>query len=203
MTHNEFDKEYYVISPDGANNHPLLNWGETSYAAFRKKEIIDEATLDFPLKIIFDQPYPKQPYEMADFSILGAQRAGSEKLKQLFSKLNVYGVQFIPIEVESNKSEIIAGHYALNFWNRLRAIDKNNYEGSEPNRFGNILSLHKFSLDYELLNNTPFEKRLVFGLEENNMVIVHKNIYEAIINEKLAGIKLFPVSEWNDGASFQ
>lgn len=123
MTYNKFDAEYYVMSADGANNHPLLNWGDTDYAAFRKKEIIDETELDLPLKIIFDKPYPKEPCEIADFLSLGIQNAGSEKLKSLFTKWGISGVQFIPVAIKSNKGKIINGHYALHFWNRLRAID--------------------------------------------------------------------------------
>jgi lysozyme family protein len=55
---NDFDKEYYVMNVDRANNHPLLSWGETAYDALRKKEIIDENTLTVPLRLIFGEPYP-------------------------------------------------------------------------------------------------------------------------------------------------
>jgi hypothetical protein len=188
---NDFDKEYYVMSIDGENNHPLLNWGETDNAPFRKVMPIDETLIDLPLKVVFDEPYPEEPYEMADLLMLGVQRAGSGKIKTFFEKMNIYGVQFIPVEIKSNTEEIIIGHYAVHFWNRLRAIDKNNYVGSEPNRFGNIISLKIFSLDSEILNNTPLEKRLIFGLAENSMVIVHQSIYDNIQKENLTGIRFF------------
>lgn len=203
MTHNDFDREYYVMSVDGANNHPLLSWGETSYSAFRKKEAIDETTLDMPLKIIFDEPYPKQ-YEMPDLSMLGAQYAGSVKLKTLWEKTKIAGVQFIPIEIESNKGEIIKNHYAIHFSNRLRAIDEKNYEGGEPNRFGLIHDLERFSLNVDLLSGITLDQRLVFVLEEkNSMIIVHRNIYEAIEAEGLTGMRFFRVDEWDDGAIFR
>ena len=199
----QFDTEYYVMNVDGANNHPLLAWGKTSQAPFLKAKVIDENSLTLPLKIIFGKPYPKQ-YEMADFLMLSADFAGSDKLKNLFEKLNIYGVQFIPIEVESNKGEVIHGHNAIHFWNRLRAIDKNNYTGEEPNEFGNILDLEKFSLDAEILNNIPLEKRLFFVLAENsNMVIVHQSIYEAIQKENLTGMRFFRVDEWDSDAMFR
>lgn len=65
MTHNQFDNEYYVMSMDGANNHPMLAWGNTDFEPFLEAEPINEAEIELPLKIIFGEPYLKE-YEMAD-----------------------------------------------------------------------------------------------------------------------------------------
>ncbi|GAB6008672.1 imm11 family protein [Dysgonomonas reticulitermitis] len=203
MNKNQFDNEYYVMNVDGANNHPLLAWGKTDYSAFMEAEPIDEKTLELPLKIIFGQPYPKQ-YEMADFLMLDADFSGSEKLKTLFETLNIYGVQFVPVEITTNKKEVITGHYAIHFHNRLRAIDENNYEGGKPDRFGTIMDLKRFSLNADLFNNIPAEKRKVFLLEENTgIVIVHQSIYEAIQAENLTGMRFWKVSDWDDNAMFR
>ena len=69
--------------------------------------------------------------------------------------------QFVPVEITTNKKKKIERHYAILFWNRLPAIDKNNYEGNAPNRFGRINNLEKFSLDASILNSVHLEKRLV------------------------------------------
>lgn len=167
MTHNHFDEEYYVMSVDGANNHPLLAWGKTRKAPFLRAEIIDENSLNLPLKVVFGEPYPKEPYEIPDFLSLGAQYAGSEMLKKRFE--NIYGIQFISAEIESHKGEIIGQYYAVHFWNSLPAIDKNNYVGEEPNGFGNILSLKRFSLDSKILDSVPLENRSVFSLAEKTV----------------------------------
>jgi hypothetical protein len=203
MENNKFDNEYYLVNVDGANNHPLLAWGKTRRGPFLKAALIDEKTLSLPLQIVFDQPYPKQ-YEMADFLMLGAQFAGSEILKKFFESNKVYGVQFVPIEITTNKNEIIKGHYAIHFWNRLRAIDENNYEGGKPDEFGEILDLSRFSLNADLLNSIPIEKRLVFVLEEDaGMILVHQTIYEAIQSENLTGMRFWKVSEWDNNAMFR
>ena len=170
---------------------------------FAKAEPIDESTLNLPLQIVFDEPYPKQP-EMADFLMLSADFAASEKLKTLFETQKIYGIQFVPVEITTNKKEKIAGHYAINFCNRLRAIDPDNYEGGEPDRFGTILDLKRFSLNENLLNNIPFEQRLVFVLEEDpGMIIVHQSIYEVIQSEKLSGMRFFRLDDWDDNAMFR
>ncbi|GHV58856.1 hypothetical protein FACS1894103_1090 [Campylobacterota bacterium] len=203
MNTNQFDSEYYVMNVDGANNHPLLAWGKTRRGPFLQAALIDEKTLSLPLQIVFDEPYPKQ-YEMADFLMLGAQFAGSETLKKFFERNKVYGAQFVPIEITTNKKEIITGHYAIHFHNRLRAIDENNYEGGEPDEFGEILDLSRFSLNAFLLNNIPIENRLVFVLEEDaGMIIVHQSIYEAIRAENLTGMRFWKVSDWDNNAMFR
>ncbi|GHT14891.1 hypothetical protein FACS189426_21900 [Bacteroidia bacterium] len=203
MNTNKFDNEYYVMNIDGANNHPLLAWGATDFSAFLEAEPIDEKTLELPLKIIFDEPYPNQ-YEMADLLMLASQLACSEKLKTLFETLTIGGIQFIPIEITSNKKETLSGHYAIHFYNRLQAIDTSNYEGSEPNSFGKIRNLQRFSLNEKLLADIPFEQRKVFVLTEKpSMKIVHQSIYEAIQAENLTGMRFWKVSEWDNNAMFR
>ena len=195
MEHNQFDNEYYVMSMDGAENHPLLAWGSIDFAPFLKAQPVDESGYKLPLQLIFDEPYPAQ-YEMADLLMLASLYAVSAKFKELLEKMNIHGVQFVPAEVKSNKGEVITGHYVLHIWNKLPAIDKNNYEGSAPNRFGNILSLSKFSLDSEILNSIDLDKRLVFGLSENStMYLIHQSIYEAIQASGLTGMRFWKVSE--------
>jgi hypothetical protein len=136
---------------------------------------------------------------VADFLSSGVQRIASGKFKNIFEGQIKYGIQFIPVEIKDNKGEIISGHYAFHIWNRLRVIDKNNYVGSAPNRFGNILRLEKFSLDPEILKNTTLEKRLVFGLDENNMIMIHQNVYEVLQAVNLTGLCFFRVDKWDDG----
>jgi hypothetical protein len=141
---------------------------------------------------------------MADFLSLGAQYAGSLKLKTLYERAKIPAIQFIPIEIESNKGEIIKQHYAIHFGNRLRAIDEKNYEGGEPDDFNQILDLERFSLNADLLNNTPIENRISFALDEDpSIILVHQSIYEAINAEDLTGMRFFRVDEWDDGAIFR
>jgi hypothetical protein len=203
MIYNNFDKEYYVMSVDGANNHPLLAWGKTDYDPFLEAEPIDAESLEKPLEIVFGAPYLKE-YEMADFLMLSGQFAASEKLKQLFETSAIYGIQFFPVEIKDKKGNIIVGHNAIHIWNQLPAIDKNNYEGSPVDRFGTIVSLEKFSLDANLLESIPLEKRQIFLLtEDSSMVIVHQTIQDTIQTENLTGIRFFRVDEWNDNAMFR
>ena len=204
MKYNELDKEYYVMSMDGANNHPMLAWGKNKIGPFLKAKPIDVETLDLPLNIIFDEPYPKN-YEMADLHMLASCKAISKGFKDLLEKSDIYGVQFVPIEIKSNKGELIHDYYAVHFWNKIAAIDKDNYTGSPIDEdFGTIDFLEKFSLDSKTLNDMPLDKRLIFGLiEKKSMILVHKSIYEAITAANLTGICFFRVDEWGDNAMFK
>ena len=203
MEHNNFDQEYYVMSMDGANNHPLLAWGKTRFSPFLKAREVNISEYDLPLNIIFDEPYPIK-YEMADLLMLATLFAVSKNFKELFEKMNIYGVQFVPVDIKSNQGTLITGHHVLHIWNKLEAIDKNNYIGGELDMFNSIHDLKKFSLDKNLLNGMPLEKRLVFGLiEKKTIILVHQSVYDTIQSASLTGIKFFRVDEWDDNAIFR
>ncbi|WP_424244149.1 hypothetical protein Dip510_001341 [Elusimicrobium posterum] len=202
MNYNNIDKEYYVMNFDGANNHPLLSWAKTDFTPFLAGALISENTLTLPLEIVFSEPYPKE-YQMPDLLMLDSCFAGSQKLKDLFEKSNISGVQFFPANITTNKKEVITGYYAINFANKLTAIDKNNYDGGPVNRFGNILRLNKFSLDENLLKNIPMQERKAFILKEKaNILLVHSDIANAIKEGDFDGITLIPVTEWNANSFF-
>ena len=193
---NEFNKEYYLMDVDGADNHPLLTWGDTDYDPFIFPKPIEEEDIELPLKIWFSSPYPKNP-EIADILFLNGDLAMSEKVKSIFEKMNIYGVQFFPAEIITNKKKIIEGHFVFHPWNRISAVDKNNYVGSPITDKGRIDSLQKFSLDENVLGAIPLEKRLVFHLAESSSErLIHKSVYDAIISEKLIGFSFFRVDEW-------
>ncbi len=203
MNYNKFDDEYYVMNVDGADNHPMLAWGATDYDLFLETEPIEDGALKLPMQIVFDEPYPKQ-YEMPDFLMLNGQFAASEKFKSLFEENNVHGIQFFPIEITDNKKRLITGNYAIHPWDKLPAIDKDNYEGDELNRFGKIRSLRRFSLDASLLGTIEQSKRLIFILlEKSSMVIVHRSIVEAMQAAGLTGMRFWKVSEWDEDAMFR
>ncbi len=203
MKYNKFDDEYYVMNVDGADNHPMLAWGSVDYDPFLEAEPIEEGALELPMQIVFDEPYPKQ-YEMPDFLMLSGQFAASEKFKSFFEERNVHGIQFFPVEITDNKKRLITGHYAIHVWNQLPAIDKDNYEGDPVDRFGSIMSLERFSLDAEQLNDIPAEERAVFMLEEDSsMFIVHRSLVEAMQAAGLTGMRFWKVSEWDEDAMFR
>lgn len=200
MKHNKFDREYYVMDVD--HKHPMLNWGATDDTGFGETEPIDITTLELPLQIVFDRD-PKE-YAMGDFHMLGIFYAGNDKLKKIFEQLNIYGTLFIPAEVKHKNGDIVKGYYAMQVWNILPAVDKNNYEGGEPNMFGLIHDLERFSLDSELLEGIPLEKRVVFALEENySSLLIHQSIYEVLQKENLSGVKYCRVDEWDSNIIFR
>jgi hypothetical protein len=195
---NSFDKEYYVMGIDRENNHPLLAWGKIDFSSFLEAKPVDEKQYELPMSIIFDEPYPVE-YEMVDLHMLASCNVVSKRFKDFFEKINIYGIQFIPIEITSNTGEKMSQYFVAHFWNKLPAIDKNNYEGSPLNSFGTIRNLSKFSLDAKILEEIPLEKRQVFGLsEKKTLILVHQNTFDAIQKENFTGICFWKVSEWND-----
>ncbi|GHV54103.1 hypothetical protein FACS1894181_18010 [Bacteroidia bacterium] len=197
MEYNQFDSEYYVMGIDEENSHPLLVLGQTDFGPFLKDAPIEEGELILPVPILFAETYPEY-FEIPDFFMLGAVFAGSGKLKNIFEQLRVYGVQFIPVEMSSDVRKKLSGdYYAIHFWNRLRAVDKDNYSGGEPNMYGRIHDLSRFSLEEKILNPIHPRRRLAFVLEENAiLLIVHENVCNALTEAGLSGISFCRIDKW-------
>ncbi|MDR0536907.1 MAG: hypothetical protein LBH04_02490 [Tannerellaceae bacterium] len=196
MKYNQFDKEYYVMSIDRTCGHPLLACSKMELSVFLKDAPIDENSIEQPLEIAFLEPYPK-PAEAPDLLILGGIYAGSHRLKLMFRKMNIYGVQFLPLRIVNEELMDLPGYYAIHFWNNLSAVDMDNYDGDEPNSFGRIQQLRRFSLNAQLLDNIPVWKRMVFMLIEKPLIIiVHQGVAEAVKEAGFRGISLVSVNEW-------
>lgn len=204
MKHTDLDKQYYVLNVDGEDNHPTLEWGDYDDSLFLDDSPIDTSELELPIEVVFDDPYPSK-YTMPDFLMLGSSFACTEKVKNLFEKSNVYGVEFFPIDkITDNKSNIIEGYFAMHIWNIIEAIDKLNYIGEKPNRKGHIFDIEKFSLDQSVLQNIPIEQRLIFELKDSPaMYIIHESIFNLISKEDLTGFAFFRVDDWDDDAMFR
>ncbi len=198
-----FNEEYYVMKVDGADNHPILAWGETDMIPFLYIKEIENDDLEFPLELEFDTPYPKKP-EMADILDISSTCVFSEKIKLLFEKLQIPQVQFIPATIVTNKKQKIEGHYIFHCWNGIPAVDKENYEGDPVDEDGEIVTLEKFSLDSKVLSDIEQENRLVFRLAETpSFIIVHKSIKEAIENEQATGFRFYSIAKWSPSAIFE
>jgi hypothetical protein len=142
---------------------------------------------------------------MPDFLKLSSEFACTQNIKNVFEQNSVYGIEFFTVEsIKDNKGKSISGYFATHIWNKLAAIDKNNYIGSKPNRKGIITDLQKFSLDAELLQTLPLDKRLIFELSNSPCsFIVHQSLYDLLTAENLTGMRFWKVSEWNNNAMFR
>ena len=200
---SRFDEEYYVMNVDGSNNHPLLTWGSTDYEPLIFPRPVKDGVFELPLKIWFSSPYPKNP-EIADILFVDGDLVVSGKVKSVLEKMNIYGIQFFPAQIITNNEQVIEGHYAFHPWNRIAAVDKNNYIGAPVDEKGRISGLEKFSLDEKVLDAIVLEERLVFHLAESKTKrLIHHSVYEALVKENVTGFSFFRVDEWGDDAMFR
>jgi hypothetical protein len=198
---NDFDKEYYVISPDGEDNHLQLTFGNTDSSLFFQTMPVSECLLKLPLPVELEDDYPDD-YEEVDLLLLDLMYACTSKFKNVIEKNEIYGIQFFPVKI--NDEKIMTEYYAVHIWNKIAAVDNERYTGAKRDESGRISDLIKFSLNEKLLNNIPLEKRLFFVLSEFSPIkVVHQSIYDNIQKENLTGIRFFRIDEWDDGAIFR
>ena len=200
MKSNEFDKEYYVMDADKAPNHPKLVWGASDCFLLIQPKAVEKYTINLPLQLEFSQPYPKLS-ELADILHIPNGFVVSEKVKRCIEKMNIYGTQFFPIDVKQYRAKKAEGYYFFRIWNRISAIDKNNYVGDKPNQYGTIYNLEKFSLDKTVMEKISLGKRLAFHLKESTTKrLIHQSVYDALMAENVTGGSFFRMDRWGDDA---
>lgn len=190
------DFEYYIIQRDGSKLYPLVDeipgCRLTDYYLYQNygKKI---EKIDGPARFKYSPPisiravigdYFSQPSSIV-----------SLKIKDILEPLNIAGIQLIPAEIETNKGDTIEDFYYIHIYNYIAGVDRTKSKFRVRETGG--LSLKSFFLNQEVLQKIPFEKRLVFTLEENKgLNIYHKSIVDKIMAVEPKGVQFVKVEDW-------
>ncbi|MEL6117973.1 hypothetical protein P0Y67_22530, partial [Photobacterium sp. SP02] len=68
---------------------------------------------------------------------------------------------------------------------------------------GDRFTLLKLSLDEEVLDQVPLEKRLVFRLREDPTFLFHESVVAALRAADLSGLDFRRVDSWSIGSAFE
>ncbi|MCG2839328.1 hypothetical protein L6J37_21095 [Photobacterium sp. WH77] len=90
----------------------------------------------------------------------------------------------------------------MHIWNHHKAIHhgRSKIDGTYVD---DDFTLEVLSLDENVLDKIPLEKRLVFTLEEKPKFLFHETVVQALREVNLTGLSFQRVDEWSIGSAFE
>ncbi|WP_046222648.1 imm11 family protein [Photobacterium halotolerans] len=124
-----------------------------------------------------------------------AEQLVSEKFRQVLAPFNLPGVDFYQTNIV-NGDKIWSEHYYMHIWNHHQAIHHGRSE-IDGTYVDDDFTLELLSLDENVLDKIPLEKRLVFTLEEKPKFLFHETVVQALREANLTGLSFQRVDEWS------
>ena len=199
----DYNQEYFYLVSSGLGDYPLLDYAPNGG---NYNEIFRPKPVDTGEKRIlrFSPPIPSKP-QFGDYHYLAVHAPViSERLKKVLEALNIEEVQFLPTVILDKTDNEHEGYYILHTYKEIRCLDKAKSKWEKGDFDEESTSeIDKLVLDNEILDTIPLEKRLMFGLWENRTYLVfHQSVIEKILEISPTGIRVYPISEYDDSLPF-
>ncbi|MEL6117622.1 MULTISPECIES: imm11 family protein [Photobacterium] len=124
-----------------------------------------------------------------------AKQLISERFKKSLSQFDLPGVDYYEAHI-INDGKVWKEHYFMHIWNHHKAIHhgRSKIDGTYVD---DDFTLEVLSLDENVLDKIPLEKRLVFTLEEKPKFLFHETVVQALREANLTGLGFQRVDEWS------
>lgn len=203
---NNFDDEYYIILENSQPYYPTLTAkGSTADRPYGRKELtLGEAPLTF-IDGFRDEHLKKGIKEvLTDVLFDSTNMVVSTKIKKGLDEFNIPNLQFYPTTYIDNDGNWHEDYWYMNFYQRLDCWDRtkseydDDFDESDPYDFADV---DKYHLDSSKLIDIPESERLMFkmGRSAGQYIFAHKRIAKYLLLEQIPSMKLFKVSEFQEG----
>jgi len=196
---NNFNEEYYVIIRENNNKYPTFN-GWIMPRSLKKIKV--EENTEHQIWLTTGHGNGKHN-EYVDYHSSGGQSVCSKEFADLILSFETGGIQFLKGTHGDVVEEVERDYYMMHFYNRIACVEreKSNIEINPETNF--IRSIRGFSINEEVLNKIPFEKRQIFFLDESAFIkLFHESIVEKMMNSGLKGFRFIKASQWGDNSAF-
>jgi len=125
----------------------------------------------------------------------------SKRAKEIIQEHVPLGSQFFPVVIEHNNQEY-SDYFILNCHSVIEAMhrDRSKFTMSSS---GLSYFIDTLSLNEEVLDTIPEEKRMIFVLDEHvSMILYHEKLVKALEEANVTGVYFKKVKEWTIGSSF-
>ncbi|MBV7264490.1 hypothetical protein KCG43_20975 [Photobacterium sp. WH24] len=197
----KYDSEYYLLRESVESGSYMLDHAEDSDEGLdhlMSLRSINRRVLGLGVVEISDG-------DVANFSPCDyhetPEQLVSEKFKNIITKFNLPGIDFYKTNI-INGDVIWKEHYFMHIWNHHKAIHhgRSKIDGTYVD---DDFTLEVLSLDENVLDKIPLEKRLIFTLEEKPKFLFHETVVQALREANLTGLSFQRVDEWSIGSAFE
>ncbi|UIP26726.1 imm11 family protein [Photobacterium sp. TLY01] len=197
----KYDSEYYFLRESGNSSSYMLEQKRTSDQGLRHlmsiRSIKHRVLGPGVVEIIEGNPDLFTPSDYHET----AEQLVSEKFMQVLQGFNLPGVDFYQTNIVSG-NKTWSEHYYMHIWNNYQAIHKGRSK-IDGTYVDDDFILEVLSLDENVLDKIPLEKRLVFTLEEKPKFLFHETVVQALRDANLTGLSFQRVDEWSIGSAFE
>lgn len=191
--------DYFILERENNDDFPLLSWNETSDGFGLGVLNNNTKSVKFHIAEPISANFQLVDYHEAPEPVI------SERLESVLNPLNVHGVQFVPAIVSDLRNPLHEplNYYLMHVWYRIACLDKSHSQIRSNKAGTRIFSIDKLVLDENALKQIELPKRLMFFLaEKTSILLVHKEIKDALLSVEPEGCRFFKVSDWNTSSSF-
>ncbi len=202
----DFNEEYFIILENDKPCYPTLAAkGSTSDRPYGRRELSRGGP---PLMFIdgFRDEHLRDGVRevLTDVLFDGANMVVTSKIKNGLEQFDIDGLQYYPAIYIDNAGTWHEDYWYLNFYKRIDCWDRklsaydSDFDESDPHNFADV---DKYSLDADKLAKIPEKKRIMFkmGRSTGQYIFAHKKVAKFLLLEQIPSMKLFKVSEFEEG----
>ncbi|UIP26711.1 imm11 family protein [Photobacterium sp. TLY01] len=197
----KYDSQYYILRENHESGAYMLDMAEDS------DEGLDHLMSLWSLKnhvfgpgVVEITEGNRAKFQPCDYHET-AEQLVSEKFRQVLEPFHLPGVDFYQTNIV-NGDKIWSEHYYMHIWNHHKAIHHGRSE-IDGTYVDDDFTLEVLSLDENVLDKIPLEKRLVFTLEEKPKFLFHETVVQALREANLTGLSFERVDSWSIGSAFE
>jgi hypothetical protein len=214
MAMKTFEEEYYLLYPSDISVYPLIfedcKRYTCSYEQYKECGEVPDCPAYSIKKDKIENPQPfildfftsisKNEVVYADFylalSISETSFAVSPKFYDILLKMNIYGVQFIPVSLVEYDELPSAEYWYVHIYNFLPVLSVKNsiYQTVKGKKINN--NILKIRFNNKTLGKIPLENRLIFRFPlKRSYFLFHESAAEKIAAAAPIGIQFIKISD--------
>jgi hypothetical protein len=199
MEYSHYDDEYYIISREDNDNHPLVCIDEDrlselkSGGMFASPGPLIQDGYVFPVKL--NAPIPEHP-ELVDFHrrpYLFSYRV----IQDVAQRHDLPDVQWLPAYIH-HQDQRYNNYVIMHVFNEIKCMDMNKSEYDEYD--DEAYDIDRLVLDEVALDSMPLNDRLIFKLrEKTSLIFMHESIVADIMKHEPKGLHFVKSKDWHIG----
>ncbi|MDX1695055.1 MAG: hypothetical protein R3208_14915 [Ketobacteraceae bacterium] len=200
---SRYDDEYYIVETEYTPTQVFLSpTTETSERSYHYKRLTSGKPVFFVNGFKERDARTGDKRVVSDVMFDGASFVVRDSIKPFLDQFDIESMQLHPAVVIDDHDVWHDNYWYLNFYGELDCWDRNSseYEYLDDDDDTDAM-IDKYSLNPEVLDAIPEEKRLLFKMDgaATAYVFAHKRVVKYFLENAYTGIRFFKVANFREG----